>query len=167
METMLSKYAHMIRINSDQVFSHYRNKYERIELSKRYLELGLPFYYNLALVETYTLKFNRKKEISTVKFTPLKSHWWGWSTTTQTPTEQTLKTEEIFSKHGFIPYALCHVFDVLVFLPEELCKMCVKYFLHPDASSDLIVNENCRILDFDYPKPKKRNNTVLYDSDDD
>ena len=160
--TIISKYGDFIRMNSDYIFNQYRNKYERIELSKRYLEYKLPFYYNRKLVDTYSLKYNRQKEVTSVVFIPPKLAWGRPSIT-----EQTMKIETIFSNHGFIPYALCHLFDVLRFLPDELCKMCVKYFLHPEASYDLSRNEECRVFEFDYPETKKRKNPAQYVSDDD
>jgi hypothetical protein len=164
-DKILSKYADMIRTNSDHIFNQYRNKYERVELSKRYLELHLPFYYNETLVDTYTLKYNRAKEVSSVVFTQWRFPWWiSTKPSSQPLTEQTLKIEAIFSTNcGFIPYALCHVFDVLDFLPEELCTMCVRYFLHTSCAYDLIRNEKCRILDFDYPQPKKRRSSSSSD----
>jgi hypothetical protein len=153
---MLIQYEPLFRSNSNYLFNQCCNKYDRDVLSSRYLSMKMPFYYTYSIVTTYDLKMKRgqKQEVSKVifkvghKLTPAQIF--------QSPSgfvSYELTPAQIFqSPSGFVPYGLCYVMDALeTLIPSDLSKMCVLYFLHPEAGIELHENEVCRIFDFKYP----------------
>lgn len=140
---MFERFEFILRIESDNLFSRHRSKYEKDMYSHTYLKLKLPFQFMQNIICNYNVKLNKNDDVRRVIYT---DPWISKPTPitddnihptahrlAQINSNKLMASVSEIHRNGFIPYGLCMVYDELKsIIPFELFRLCVLYYVRID-----------------------------------
>lgn len=136
---MFERFEFILRIQSDNIFSRYRSKYEKDIYSHAYLKLKLPFECDRSIVSKYDLELNKNNDVRRVivQWEPSPTHPIIHTVAHRLVDPVTHKIKLSMAdihRRGFVPYGLYFVYEELKdVIPFELFRLCVLYYLDNDS----------------------------------